>query len=68
MKRMQGRSSREDYTLGNKNLSKIEEEVLIKDILKLDAQGLSPSLSLVRDMADTISKARGGPGVGIKWS
>ncbi|KYG40186.1 hypothetical protein M433DRAFT_160810, partial [Acidomyces richmondensis BFW] len=28
---------------------------------------LSPSLSLVRDMADTISKARGGQGVGIKW-
>ena len=66
--RIQGRSSREGYTPNNKKLSKIEEEVPIKDILKLDAQGLSPSLSLVKDMANTISKARGGLEIGIKWS
>ncbi|KYG39594.1 hypothetical protein M433DRAFT_161428, partial [Acidomyces richmondensis BFW] len=29
---------------------------------------LSLYLSLVKDIADTISKARGGQGVGIKWS
>ena len=66
-RRIYGRSLRENYIPNNKKLSKTKEEVLIKDILKLDSQGLLPSLSLVRDMADTISKARGGPGVGIKW-
>jgi len=66
-RRIHGRSSREHFTPTNKKLSKTEEEVLIKDILKLDSQGLSHSLSLVRDIADTISKARGGQGVGIKW-
>ncbi len=66
--RIQGRPPRENYIPHHKNLTKDEEEVLIKDILKLDTQGLSPSLSLARDMADTISKARGGQGVGIKWS
>ena len=35
--RIQGRPSREDYTLTNKKLSKIEEDVLLRDILKLDA-------------------------------
>jgi hypothetical protein len=41
--------------------------VLIRDILKLDSQDLSPSLCIVREIADTISKVRGGLGVGIKW-
>jgi transposase-like protein len=66
-RRIHRRSLREHFTPTNKKLSKTEEEVLIKDILKLDSQGLSPSLSLVRDIADTISKARGGQGVEIKW-
>ena len=35
--RIQGRPSREDYTPTNKRLSKIEEEVLVRDILKLDS-------------------------------
>lgn len=46
----------------------IEEEVLVRDILKLDAQGLSPTLSLIREIADTICRARNAPQVGIKWA
>jgi len=42
--------------------------VLLQDILQLDAQGSPPSLSIVREMADTIHKARGGSGVGVKWA
>jgi hypothetical protein len=41
--------------------------VLIRDILKLDAQGLSLTLSLIREMADTIYRARNAPLVRIKW-
>jgi hypothetical protein len=66
--RIQGRPSREDYTPTNKKLSKIEEDVLLRDILKLDAQGLSPTISLVREMADIICRAKGVPGVGVKWA
>jgi len=58
-RRINSGTSREDYTTTNKRLSDIEEEVIVQDILKLDAQGLSPSISLVKEMADTICKARG---------
>ena len=44
----------------------IEEEVLVRDILKLDAQGLSPTISLIREMADTIYRAKGVPRVRVK--
>jgi hypothetical protein len=37
-------------------------------ILQLDAQGLSPTLSLIREMADTICGARNAPTVGVKWA
>jgi aminopeptidase C len=36
-RRINGSTSREDYTLINKRLSDIKEEVIIQDILKLDA-------------------------------
>jgi hypothetical protein len=65
--RIKGRPSREDYTPTNKKLSKIEEDVLLRDILKLDAQGLSPTISLMREMADIICRAKGVPRVRVKW-
>ena len=64
-RRINGGTSREDYTPGSKRLSYIEEEVIVKNILKLDAQGLSPTVSLVKEMADTICKSRGAPPVGV---
>ena len=67
-RRIKGTPSREDYTPTNKKLGKNEEEVLAQDILKLDAQGLSPTISLVREMADTICKTRGGIEVGVNWA
>ena len=36
-RRINGGTSREDYTPTNKRLSLIEEEVIVKNILKLDA-------------------------------
>jgi hypothetical protein len=36
-RRINGGTSREDYTLTNKRLSDIEEEVIVRDILKLNA-------------------------------
>jgi len=68
IRRIHGGTAREDYTPTNKKLSCTEEEVLVTAILKLDAQGLSPTISLVREMADTICRARGVLGVGVKWA
>ena len=50
--RINGRTSREEYTPTNKNMNKTEEEVLVKEILKLDSQGLSPTINIVKEMAD----------------
>jgi hypothetical protein len=41
--------------------------VIVKNILKLDAQGLSPTIALVKEMADSIYKARGALPVRVKW-
>ena len=63
--RMNGATSREKYVPLNKNLIQAEEEVLIKEILKLDSQGLSPTISLVKEMANIICKIRGAPPIGV---
>lgn len=41
--------------------------MLVGDLLKLDSQGLSPNLSFIREMADTICRVRNAPPVGVKW-
>jgi hypothetical protein len=56
---MNGSTSREDYIPNNKKLSHVKEEAIVQNILKLDAQGLSPTIALVKGMADSICKARG---------
>ena len=66
-RRMKGGIARGDYTVKNTRLSAIEEEVIVKNIERLDAQGLSPSVTMVKDMADSICKARGVQPVGTSW-
>jgi hypothetical protein len=67
-RRLRGGTSRENYMPGNKKLSHLEEEVIVQNILKLDAQGLSPTIALVKGMADSICKARGIQPVRVNWS
>ena len=55
---MKGGIARGDYTVKNTRLSAIKEEVIVKNIERLDAQGLSPSVTIVKDIADSICKAR----------
>ncbi|KAK9464333.1 hypothetical protein V1512DRAFT_255495 [Lipomyces arxii] len=57
--RIKGRPSREGYVPNNKKLIKIEEDVLIRDILQLESHSLSSSFFLVRDVTDSVSGARG---------
>ena len=49
-------------------MSTIKEDVIVQKILKLDAQGLSPTISLVKEMADSIYISRGAPAVRVKWA
>jgi len=65
--RIKGRPAREDFKPHNRRMSIIEEEVIVQNILKLEAQGLSPTVSLKKKMADSICKARGGPPIGVNW-
>lgn len=67
-RRVNGRASRDGYTQPGKKLNSTEEEGLLDTILSLDRQGLVPSISLVREMASIICRARGEDGVGTKWA
>jgi hypothetical protein len=64
-RRINRQTSREDYTPTNRRLSLIEEEVIVENILKLDAQGLSPTIAIVKEIADLIYKVRGAPPVRV---
>jgi hypothetical protein len=67
LRRLKGSPAREDYMPQNSNLTPIEEEILLNSILKQDAEGLSPTLDIIRSMANSICKARGKPDVGRHW-
>ena len=66
-RRMNGATSREKYIPLNKNLTQAEEEVLIKEILKLDSQGLLPIISFVKEIANIICKIRRTLPIGVNW-
>jgi hypothetical protein len=68
VRRLHGGTLREQFTPPNRRMTVIEEGVLVRDILKPDAQGLSPALSIIREMADTICRARNARPVGVKWA
>ena len=54
----------EIYRPTNTRLTKLEEAILVQEVLELDAQGYGSSLDTVRDIASSICHARGGPKVG----
>jgi hypothetical protein len=62
--RRAGTLSRRDIHPNSAKLQRLEEEVIIKRIRKLDAQGFAPTLSYIREMANQLLAARGGREVG----
>jgi hypothetical protein len=44
----------------NTKLSKLEKEVIVRNILELDSRGFAPRLAGVEDMANFILESRGG--------
>jgi hypothetical protein len=61
-------TARQDTHHGRSKLKRLEEEVIVQRIRKLDARGFAPTLSYVREMANQLLAARGGGEVGEKWA
>ena len=57
--RRAGRPARRNCQPNSKKLTQLEEEVIVKYILDLDARGFAPTYAAVRDMADRLLAARG---------
>src|ERR1700759_2755533 len=50
-----------------KNLTNLEESVIVDHVLDLDSHGFLPSYDAVRDMADNLLGSRSTRCIGIKW-
>jgi hypothetical protein len=66
--RMNGHLPLPERRPANIKLSKLEEEVIIRNILDIDTRGFAPRLSSVEDIANFILKWRGGKRVGGRWA
>ncbi|KFY28655.1 hypothetical protein V491_00357, partial [Pseudogymnoascus sp. VKM F-3775] len=66
--RMNGHSTIHERRPANHNLTKTEEEVIVRYILDLDTRGFAPRIAGVEDMANLILISRGGRRVGQLWA
>lgn len=66
--RMAGRPSRRETKANSLKLTELEEEVIIRNILDMDARGFAPRPASVEDMANYILESRGGKRVGTRWA
>jgi hypothetical protein len=58
--RMAGRTPRTETKANCHNLTELEQQVVVRYILDLDARGFAPRLAGVEDMANYILESRGG--------
>jgi hypothetical protein len=56
-------TSKRNSILYNRALNPVEEELVLKEILGLDARGFSLNHATVREMASVLLRARTGKGV-----
>ena len=66
-RRRAGIAARRDCQPNSKKLTELEEEVITRHVLDLDARGFAPTLSAVRDMANKLLAERGASEVGRDW-
>ncbi|USP74632.1 hypothetical protein yc1106_01906 [Curvularia clavata] len=66
-RRRAGIPTRRDCQPNLKNLTQLEEEVIVSHILDLDQRGFAPTYAAVRDMADKLLATRSGGRVGVNW-
>lgn len=67
-RRRAGTRSTRDTHPKSSNLTKVEEQTLVKYIRKFDQQGSSPTLRWVEDMANQLRAARDADPVGPRWA
>ena len=67
-RRMANIPSRNEARVNSMNLTKEEEDVLVKYIIDLDDRGFAPRTQGVEDMANEILAARGASPVGKQWA
>jgi hypothetical protein len=65
--RRAGTRPRSECEPNSKRLTKLEEEVVLDNILDASLRGLPPTKALVRDMADRLLRERGGKPVSKHW-
>ena len=63
---MAGRTSRREIRTNSHKLTKLEEEVIIRNILDMDTRGFAPRPSGVEDMANYILESREGGRIGTR--
>ena len=66
-RRMKGQTAKNSSFNARSNLTKLEEEAIIKNILDQDSQGFSPRIAHVGDMANLLLQKRGARPVGRNW-
>jgi hypothetical protein len=66
-RRRAGKPSRRETKPGLKRLDKLEEEAIVRRILKLDTRGIGATRAMVQDMANNLRAARGKEPVGKNW-
>ena len=66
--RRAGRRVRRDTSLNSRKLTKLEEEAIIRYVLKLGTRSFPPRLSDVEEMANQLLRVRDASPVGVNWS
>jgi hypothetical protein len=69
-RRHSGTQSRADTTTSSRKFSNNEEQVLLRKILQLSAEGFPPQRAIVEEMANTMLRTKNPSGpqrVGMKW-
>jgi hypothetical protein len=67
-RRYNGTSSRRDTIANSRDLTPLEEEVVVQHVLDLDLRGFSPTPQVVADMANNLRAGRGLAQVGPNWA
>ena len=63
-RRQKGQPSQAEITVKSQKLSNLEEETIIKRLLKLESQGFPVRISGVKDMANLLRRERDASPVG----
>lgn len=67
-RRRNGRIARIDNIPKSRNMTLLEEAIIVREVLDLDSRGFSPRYIEVEDMANRLRADRNAPPVGKRWA